>query len=165
MVFARRPASRSVSRGSWHVQPQRCRSKRRSVVSAFRSSTATDRTSTNNKEQTMAEPFVLPPLPFAPDALAPVISANTIGFHYGKHHKTYLDNLNKLVPGTEFEGMALEQIVNATAGKADKSGVFNNAAQVWNHTFYWNCLKPSGGGMPRGDVAAKLDSAFSGFDN
>jgi len=113
----------------------------------------------------MADPFVLPPLPYANDALAPVISANTIGFHHGKHHKTYVDNLNKLVPGTEFDGATLEHIVNATAGKADKAGISNNAAQVWNHTFYWNCLKPNGGGMPRGDLAARIDAAFGGFDN
>jgi Fe-Mn family superoxide dismutase len=113
----------------------------------------------------MAEPFVLPPLPYAQDALAPVISANTLGFHHGKHHKTYVDNLNKLVPGTEYEGMTLEQIVNATAGKADKAGIFNNAAQVWNHTFYWNCLRGNGGGTPSGDLAAKIESAFNGFDN
>ena len=113
----------------------------------------------------MAEPFVLPPLPYAQDALAPVISANTLGFHHGKHHKTYVDNLNKLVPGTEYEGMTLEQIVNATAGKADKAGIFNNAAQVWNHTFYWNCLRGNGGGTPSGDLATKIESAFNGFDN
>lgn len=113
----------------------------------------------------MAEPFALPPLPFPEDALAPVISANTLSFHYGKHHKTYVDNLNKLVPGTEYEGMSLEQIVNATAGKADKAGLFNNAAQVWNHTFYWNCLRKNGGGKPGGSLAGKVDAAFGGYDN
>ena len=113
----------------------------------------------------MAAPFVLPPLPFAEDALAPVISANTLSFHHGKHHKTYVDNLNKLVPGTEFEGMTLEQIINATAGKADKAGFFNSAAQIWNHTFYWNCLRKDGGGVPKGDIATRIDSAFGSFDN
>ena len=113
----------------------------------------------------MAAPFVLPPLPFAEDALAPVISANTLSFHHGKHHKTYVDNLNKLVPGTEFEGMTLEQIINATAGKADKAGFFNNAAQIWNHTFYWNCLRKDGGGVPKGDIATRIDSAFGSFVN
>jgi superoxide dismutase, Fe-Mn family len=113
----------------------------------------------------MADQFTLPPLPYADNALAPVISAQTIGFHYGKHHKTYVDNLNKLVPGTEFEGRTLEDIVNATAGKPDKAGFFNNAAQVWNHTFYWHCLKPKGGGAPAGSLAAKIDAAFGGFDN
>jgi Fe-Mn family superoxide dismutase len=113
----------------------------------------------------MADQFTLPPLPYADTALAPLISANTIGFHYGKHHKTYVDNLNKLVPGTEFEGKSLVDIVNATAGKADKAGFFNNAAQVWNHTFYWSCLKPKGGGKPTGAIAAKIDAAFGGYDN
>ena len=113
----------------------------------------------------MAEQFTLPPLPYADTALAPVISAQTLGFHHGKHHKTYVDNLNKLVPGTEFEGRTLEDIIAATAGKADKAGFFNNAAQVWNHTFYWHCLKAKGGGVPRGDLAAKIDVAFGGFDN
>jgi Fe-Mn family superoxide dismutase len=113
----------------------------------------------------MAAPFVLPPLPFAEDALAPVISANTLSFHHGKHHKTYVDNLNKLVPGTEFESMTLEQIINATAGKADKAGFFNNAAQIWNHTFYWNCLRKDGGGVPKGDIATRIDSAFGSFEN
>jgi Fe-Mn family superoxide dismutase len=113
----------------------------------------------------MAEQFTMPSLPYADNALAPVISAQTIGFHYGKHHKTYVDNLNKLLPGSEFEGMPLEKIVTASAGKADKAGFFNNAAQVWNHTFYWSCLKPKGGGAPKGDLAAKLDAAFGGYDN
>ena len=113
----------------------------------------------------MAAPFTLPPLPFAEDALAPVISANTLSFHYGKHHKAYVDNLNKLVAGTEYEQMSLEQIVQATAGKTDKAGIFNNAAQVWNHTFYWNCLRGNGGGTPSGDLRQRIEAAFNGFDN
>jgi Fe-Mn family superoxide dismutase len=108
--------------------------------------------------------FTLPPLPFAEGALAPVISANTLGFHYGKHHKAYVDNLNNLVKGGEFEGQPLEAIIKATAGKADKAGVFNNAAQVWNHTFYWNCLKPNGGGKPSGRIAQMIDSDLGGYD-
>ncbi|HXU53081.1 MAG TPA: superoxide dismutase [Casimicrobiaceae bacterium] len=108
--------------------------------------------------------FTLPPLPFAEGALAPVISANTLGFHYGKHHKAYVDNLNNLVKGGEFEGQSLEAIIKATAGKADKAGVFNNAAQVWNHTFYWNCLKPNGGGKPSGRIAQMIDSDLGGYD-
>ena len=108
--------------------------------------------------------FTLPPLPFAEGALAPVISANTLGFHYGKHHKAYVDNLNNLVKGTEFEGQTLEAIIKATAGKADKAGMFNNAAQVWNHTFYWNCLKPNGGGKPTGRIAQMIDSDLGGYD-
>ena len=108
--------------------------------------------------------FTLPPLPFAEGALAPVISANTLGFHYGKHHKAYVDNLNNLVKGTEFESATLETIIKATAGKPDKAGMFNNAAQVWNHTFYWNCLKASGGGKPSGKIADMIDSDLGGYD-
>ena len=91
---------------------------------------------------------VLPPLPYADNALDPVVSATTMGFHYGKHHKTYVDNLNKLVAGTEFAGISLEQVIAGSAGKADKVGIFNNAAQIWNHTFYWHSMKPNGGGEP-----------------
>ena len=109
--------------------------------------------------------FTLPPLPWAENALEPVISANTISFHYGKHHKTYVDNLNNLVKGTDYESAPLEKIINETAGKADKAGLFNNAAQVWNHTFYWNSLKGGGGGKPSGKIAQMIDSAFGGYDN
>ena len=91
---------------------------------------------------------VLPPLPYGDNALHPVISANTLGFHYGKHHKTYVDNLNKLITDTELADLSLEEVIAATAGKADKIAVFNNAAQVWNHTFYWSSLAPNGGGEP-----------------
>lgn len=109
--------------------------------------------------------FTLPPLPYADNALEPVISAHTLSFHYGKHHKTYVDNLNNLVKGTEFESASLEKIVAETAGKADKAGVFNNAAQVWNHTFYWNSLRPGGGGAPSGRVAELVSASFGSFDN
>ena len=108
--------------------------------------------------------FTLPPLPYADNALEPVISANTISFHYGKHHKTYVDNLNNLVKGTEFESATLESIVNATAGKADKAPVFNNAAQIWNHTFYWHSMKPHGGGKPSGKLVQMIDAAFGSYD-
>ena len=108
--------------------------------------------------------FQLPPLPYADNALEPVISANTISFHYGKHHKTYVDNLNNLVKGTEFESATLESIVNATAGKADKAPVFNNAAQIWNHTFYWHSMKPHGGGKPSGKLVQMIDAAFGSYD-
>ncbi len=101
----------------------------------------------------------LPPLPYPRDALAPHISQETLDFHYGKHHATYVDKLNGMIPGTEFEGKSLEEIVKASSG-----GVFNNAAQVWNHTFYWNCLSPSGGGAASGPVAAAIDQAFGSFD-
>ena len=102
--------------------------------------------------------FELPPLPYAKNALAPTISEETIEYHYGKHHQTYVTNLNNLVKGSEFEAMGLEDIVRESSG-----GVFNNAAQVWNHTFYWNCLKPGGGGAPTGALAAAIDKAFGSF--
>src|SRR5512135_2778833 len=101
----------------------------------------------------MSHHIELPPLPYAQDALAPVISAETLSFHYGKHHKAYVDNLNKLVAGTDLADTPLEKVIAATAGKPDKAGMFNNAAQIWNHTFFWNSLKPNGGGAPTGAVA------------
>jgi superoxide dismutase, Fe-Mn family len=100
----------------------------------------------------------LPELPYAKDALAPTISAETLEYHYGKHHKTYVDNLNKLIPGTEFEKSSLEEIVKKASG-----GIFNNAAQIWNHTFYWNCLSPNGGGEPSGDVSSAIAKNFGSF--
>ena len=109
--------------------------------------------------------FVLAPLPYADNALEPVISANTLSFHYGKHHKTYVDNLNKLVAGTDLAGKSLEEIIAATAGQADKAGIFNNAAQVWNHMFYWHSLSPNGGGEPSGALKEKIDAAFGSVDN
>ena len=101
----------------------------------------------------------LPALPYAQNALEPHISAETLSFHYGKHHQTYVDKLNGLIPGTEFEGKSLEEIVKSSSG-----GVFNNAAQVWNHTFYWNCLSPNGGGAASGKVAEAINKAFGSFD-
>ena len=112
----------------------------------------------------MSAPFSLPPLPYADTALEPLISANTLSFHYGKHHKAYVDNLNKLVEGKDLATMTLEQIIHASAGKADMAGVFNNAAQVWNHTFYWNSMKPNGGGKPTGALAAAIDKDLGGYD-
>jgi superoxide dismutase, Fe-Mn family len=112
----------------------------------------------------MSAPFSLPPLPYADTALEPLISANTLSFHYGKHHKAYVDNLNKLVEGKDLATMSLEQIIHASAGKADMAGVFNNAAQVWNHTFYWNSMKPNGGGKPTGALAAAIDKDLGGYD-
>ena len=101
----------------------------------------------------------LPALPYALDALAPTLSQETLEYHYGKHHQTYVTNLNNLIPGTEFESMSLEDIVMKSSG-----GVFNNAAQVWNHTFYWNCLSPNGGGAPSGALAAAIDAKFGSFE-
>jgi Fe-Mn family superoxide dismutase len=111
-----------------------------------------------------SSPQVLPPLPYAENALEPVISAKTIGFHYGKHHRTYVDNLNKLAAGTEYADQPLEKIIAATAGKAEKAGVFNNAAQVWNHTFYWKSLKPKGGGEPPAALKQKMEASFGSVD-
>ena len=107
-----------------------------------------------------AAPVVLPPLPWAEGALAPVISANTISFHYGKHHQGYVTNLNKLTGGTPFADQSVEQIVRATAGKVDQAAIFNNAAQVWNHTFYWQSLRPNGGGEPPAALKAKMEASF-----
>ncbi len=109
-------------------------------------------------------PFDLPDLPYAQDALAPHISAETLSFHHGKHHNTYVVNLNKLVEGTDFEGKTLEEIMKATAGDAAKAGVFNNAAQIWNHTFYWHSMSPNGGGKPSGALADAIDRDFGSFD-
>lgn len=109
-------------------------------------------------------PFELPPLPYIDTALEPHYSAQTFSFHHGKHHKAYVDNLNKLLPGSAYEGLALEDIIRATAGDASKTGFFNNAAQVWNHTFFWNCMGPGGGGRPTGAVAARLDAAFGSYE-
>ncbi|WPL17835.1 Superoxide dismutase [Fe] [Thiorhodovibrio winogradskyi] len=102
----------------------------------------------------------LPALPYAKNALEPVISAETIDFHYGKHHQTYVTNLNNLIKGTEFESLSLEDIIKKASG-----GIFNNAAQVWNHSFYWNCLSPTGGGTPSGALADAINAKFGGFED
>ncbi len=108
--------------------------------------------------------IALPDLPYPKEALAPVISERTLEFHHGKHHKAYVDNANKLIAGTDLENLDLEAIVKKTAGDPSKVGIFNNAAQVWNHTFYWKCMKPSGGGAPTGAVAQKIAADFGGFE-
>ncbi|HQQ87355.1 MAG TPA: superoxide dismutase [Smithellaceae bacterium] len=105
----------------------------------------------------------LPPLPYAKDALAPYISANTLDFHYGKHHKAYVDNVNKLIEGTDLAEKSLEEIIKISAKDTAKTGIFNNAAQVWNHSFYWQCLKKNGG-APRGPVADKIKTVWGGFE-
>ncbi|MDX1949514.1 MAG: superoxide dismutase [Rickettsiales bacterium] len=106
--------------------------------------------------------FTLPELPYAPTALEPHITANTISFHHGKHHNAYVTNLNNLIKGTEFEGKTLEEICIASEGK--NAGVFNNAAQVWNHTFYWHSMKPNGGGKATGEVASKIEADFGSYE-
>ena len=108
--------------------------------------------------------FELPPLPYPKDALAPHMSAQTLDFHYGKHHQAYVTTLNNLVKDSPLANESLENIIKATAKDEAKAGIFNNAAQVWNHTFFWHCMKPNGGGKPTGDVAKQIDSAFGGFD-
>jgi Fe-Mn family superoxide dismutase len=103
--------------------------------------------------------FTLPDLPYAKGALAPYLSEETLEYHHGKHHNAYVTNLNGLVEGTELAGKSLEEIILASDG-----GVFNNAAQVWNHTFYWKCMKPGGGGAPTGDLAKAIDDAFGSYE-
>ncbi len=107
---------------------------------------------------------ILPPLPYDMNALEPHISANTLSFHYGKHHQTYVTNLNNLLKDHILATSSLEDVIMASAGKADMVGIFNNAAQVWNHTFYWNCMKPNGGGEPSGILKARIDAAFGSFE-
>ena len=108
--------------------------------------------------------FTLPDLPYAKDALAPHISSETLDFHHGKHHNAYVNNLNGLVDGTDLESKSLEDVIRATAGVADKVGVFNNAAQIWNHTFYWQSMRPNGGGAPSGQLAEMIDRDFGSLD-
>ena len=103
--------------------------------------------------------YELPELPYAKNALEPTISAETLEYHHDKHHATYVTNLNNLVPGTEFEGKSLEEIITS----APAGGIFNNAAQVWNHTFYWNCMSPNGGGEPGGALADAINAAYGSF--
>ncbi len=107
---------------------------------------------------------VLPALPYPENALEPVISARTIGFHYGKHHKGYLDNLNKLIANTELADLPLEKIITATAGKSEKTAIFNNAAQSWNHNFYWKGLKPKGGGEPPAALKKQIETSFGSLE-
>ncbi len=106
----------------------------------------------------------LPALPYDLDALEPHISRSTLEFHHGKHHAAYVTNLNNLVAGTDLEAKSLEETITAVAGDAAKAGIFNNAAQVWNHSFYWQGIKPGGGGAPSGELGAKIDADFGSFD-
>lgn len=108
--------------------------------------------------------LVLSPLPYAENALEPVISAKTVSFHYGKHHKGYLDNLNKLITGTDYSDMTLEEIITGTENRRERGPIFNNAAQTWNHTFYWNSLSPKGGGEPPAALKKMVEKSFDSFD-
>lgn len=108
--------------------------------------------------------FTLPSLPYDLNALEPHISSETLSFHHGKHHQAYVTNLNNLIKGTNLENSSLEDIIKITANDSEKVGVFNNAAQVWNHTFYWNSMRAGGGGKPSGAIATKIDEDFGGYD-
>ena len=108
--------------------------------------------------------ITLPPLPYEAHALAPYISADTLGFHHGKHHQTYVTNLNNLIQGSDLADVPLEEIIKLSANKPEKTAIFNNAAQVWNHTFYWHSMKKGGGGAPSGAIAAKIDEAFGSYE-
>jgi Fe-Mn family superoxide dismutase len=113
---------------------------------------------------TTSSPLNLPPLPYAENALEPVISAKTLSFHHGKHHRAYVENVNKLIVGTELADLPLDSIVTATVGRAERGSIFNNAAQAWNHSFYWHCLKPKGGGEPPVELKHKMEAAFGSVD-
>ena len=119
---------------------------------------------TTNRTLTKAEPITLSPLPWADNALEPFISKNTIGFHYGKHHKTYVDKLNELIAGKPEADMSLEDIVRKTVGDPKKVQILHNAQQTWNHTFYWNSMRPKGGGKPERQIAEKIERSFGGYD-
>jgi Fe-Mn family superoxide dismutase len=108
--------------------------------------------------------YELPPLPYADTALEPIYSARTISFHHGKHHQAYVDNLNKLVANTRIDGLPLESVIDIAAKNSEMTGVFNNAAQIWNHTFFWNSMKPGGGGKPSGALAKMIDEAFGSYE-
>ena len=110
-------------------------------------------------------PFELPTLPYGKNALAPHISENTINYHYGKHHQAYVTNLNNLISGTDLADKSLEEIIKISANDKTKAGIFNNSAQVWNHTFYWHSMKPNGGGKPSGEVLKHIESDFGSYEN
>jgi superoxide dismutase, Fe-Mn family len=108
--------------------------------------------------------FELPPLPYAADALAPFMSAQTLGFHHGKHHQAYVTNLNNLVKDTQLAEASLEEVIHASVQDSAKIGIFNNAAQIWNHTFFWHSMKPKGGGTPTGELAERIKTDFGSYD-
>ncbi len=109
-------------------------------------------------------PFELPALPYAVNALEPYYTANTFSFHHGKHHKAYVDNLNKLIAGSPLEERTLEEIIRESSADPAKAAIFNNAAQIWNHTFFWNSMKAGGGGRPAGDLASRIEKAFGSYE-
>ncbi len=109
-------------------------------------------------------PFVLPNLPYDEKALEPHMSEKTFSYHHKKHHKAYVDNLNKLIENTDLQSKSLEEIILYTSGDSSKAGIFNNSAQVWNHSFFWHCMKPAGGGAPHGKIASKIDADFGSYE-
>jgi Fe-Mn family superoxide dismutase len=117
-----------------------------------------------NAHSQAGAPFLLPPLPYPENALAPVISTTTIGFHYGKHHRGYIDNLNKAIAGSALMGKSLEEVVKATVADPNRVAIFNNAAQSWNHAFYWNSMRPGGGGTPTGAVGDRIRQSFGAYE-
>jgi Fe-Mn family superoxide dismutase len=112
----------------------------------------------------MAPRHELPPLPYGAADLDPYVSSRTVDFHYGKHHRTYVDNTNKLIADSPLAELELEELIRQSAGHPERAGIFNNAAQVWNHTFYWNSMRPKGGGTPSGDLKARVEQAFGSFE-
>lgn len=121
-------------------------------------------TNESNRTLTGKANFQLPPLPYAQNALEPHISAKTMSFHYGKHHQAYVDNLNKLADGGSWADQPLEKVILDTSGAEDKASIFNNAAQVWNHTFFWQSMKPGGGSKPEGRLLSMIDNSFESLD-
>lgn len=109
-------------------------------------------------------PFILPNLPYEQEALEPYISRDTLGFHHGKHHQAYVTKLNELLKDSDLQGSSLEDIIRQTAGSPDRAAIFNNAAQIWNHTFYWHSMKKDGGGKPSGKLAEMIDNDFGSYD-
>ena len=125
---------------------------------------STTNNSNSSNVNNAALPQTLPPLPYAENALEPIISAKTIGFHYGKHHKGYVDNLNKFIAGTEYAYLSLEKIITSTAGQVERTAIFNNAAQIWNHTFYWRSMTPRGGGEPPAALKERIVLSFGSVE-
>ena len=137
--------------------------RRRLLRTAFTAGSLFSVLGARNAQSQNGATFLLPPLPYPEEALAPVISGTTMGFHYGKHHRIYVDNLNRLVAGSDLAGKSLEDVVKATAGDPDRIATFNNAAQDWNHTFYWNSMRPNGGGAPSGPLADRVKNSFGDY--
>jgi Fe-Mn family superoxide dismutase len=136
-----------------HPSPGGSITRRRLIGAALAAGSLASLCGTRSALSQATGPFSLPPLPYPEDALAPAISSTTIGFHYGKHHRAYVDNLNKAVESTDLAHKSLDDIVKATAADPARVAVFNNAAQDWNHIFYWNSMRPNGGGEPTGTIA------------